>query len=184
MKSLCVFCGSNEGLRPEFSAVTRQLGHLLVQQGWGLVYGGGNIGLMGILATTVLQEGGRVIGIIPGQLADKELLHTGVKEMHIVSSMHERKALMETLSDGFIALPGGFGTLEEFCEMLTWAQLHLHQKPCGLLNCLRFFDPLLTFMDHQVKQGFVTPENRHLVLEASDPEILLQKLSHHPSFST
>lgn len=176
MKSLCVFCGSNEGGHPEFAAVSRQLGIHMVQQGWGLVYGGGNIGLMGILANTVLQEGGRAVGIIPGHLADKELLHTGLTETHIVSTMHERKALMERLSNAFMALPGGFGTLEEFCEMLTWAQLELHQKPCGLLNHLGFFDQLLAFMDHQVNQGFVTQVNRRLVLTASEPESLLHQL--------
>ncbi len=156
--------------------MSRQLGIQMVQQGWGLVYGGGNIGLMGILATTVLQEGGRVVGIIPGHLADKELLHTGLTETHIVSTMHERKALMERLSHAFMALPGGFGTLEEYCEMLTWAQLQLHQKPCGLLNHRGFFDHLLAFMDHQVHQGFVTSENRSLVLTAPEPESLLHIL--------
>lgn len=153
--------------------MAQRLGQTLVQQGFGLVYGGGNIGLMGILASTVLEVGGEVIGVIPRQLAELELLHDRLTSTHIVETMHERKALMAKLSSGFISLPGGFGTLEECCEMLTWAQLKIHEKPCGILNCLGFFDGLLGFLDHQVKQGFVTPKNRALVLEATDPESLL-----------
>ena len=137
------------------------------------MYGGGNIGLMGILATTVLESGGKVIGIIPKQLAELELLHTQLTTSHIVETMHERKALMAKLSAGFITLPGGLGTLEECCEMLTWAQLKIHEKPCGILNCFGFFDGLLGFLDHQVTQGFLTPKNRALVLEGQDPNIAL-----------
>ena len=173
MHYLCVFCGSRSGIHPEYSAIAQELGHLLVRHGFGLVYGGGNIGLMAILASTVLEAGGKVIGIIPRQLADKELLHTQLTTTHIVETMHERKALMAELSSGFITLPGGFGTLEECCEMLTWAQLAIHEKPCGILNGLGFFDGLLGFLDHQVNQGFVTPYNRALLLEATDPETLL-----------
>ncbi len=128
---------------------------------------------MGILASTVLEAGGEVIGVMPKQLAQQELLHAHLTTTHIVKTMHERKALMAELSAGFITLPGGFGTLEECCEMLTWAQLKIHEKPCGILNCFGFFDGLLGFLDHQVKQGFVTPTNRALVLEAADPESLL-----------
>jgi hypothetical protein len=173
MQYLCVFCGSRSGIHQEYSTIAQQLGHILVQNGFGLVYGGGNIGLMGILASTVLGAGGKVIGIIPRQLADKEILHTQLTTTHIVESMHERKALMAELSSGFITLPGGFGTLEECCEMLTWAQLTIHEKPCGILNSLGFFDGFLGFLDHQVNQGFVTPDNRALLLEAADPETLL-----------
>ena len=153
--------------------MAQRLGRTLVQQGFGLVYGGGNIGLMGMLASTVLEAGGEVIGVMPRQLAEQELLHTQLTTTHIVETMHERKALMAKLSSGFISLPGGFGTLEECCEMLTWAQLKIHEKPCAILNCFGFFDGLLGFLDHQVKQGFLTQKNRALVLEATDPEPLL-----------
>lgn len=173
MYYICVFCGSRPGIHPGFATIAQQLGQSLVQHGLGLVYGGGNIGLMGILASTVLEAGGKVIGIIPKQLAEQELLHPQLTATHIVKTMHERKALMAELSAGFITLPGGFGTLEECCEMLTWAQLKIHEKPCGILNCLGFFDALLGFLDHQVSQGFVTPHNRTLLLEAADPETLL-----------
>ena len=153
--------------------MAERLGHALVQKEMGLVYGGGNIGLMGVLASTVLQEGGTVIGVIPRHLAEKELLHQELTATHIVNTMHERKTLMADLSAGFITLPGGFGTLEECCEMVTWAQLKLHHKPCGLLNCFGFFDNLLRFFDHQVHQGFLTRTNRALLLEATTPEDLL-----------
>ncbi len=173
MHYLCVFCGSRVGNQPEYSSMARQLGQTLVQHQLGLVYGGGNIGLMGILASTVLEAGGEVIGIMPKQLASQELLHGQLTTTHIVETMHERKALMAKLSSGFMTLPGGLGTLEECCEMLTWAQLNIHRKPCGILNCSGFFDGLLGFLDHQVKEGFLTPENRALVIEAADPETLL-----------
>ncbi len=173
MDYLCVFCGSSPGINHGYASIARQFGRILVQKGLGLVYGGGNIGLMGILASTVLESGGQVIGIIPKQLADQELLHTQLTTSHIVDTMHERKALMAKLSAGFVTLPGGFGTLEECCEMLTWAQLKIHDKPCGILNCFGFFDGLLAFLDYQVAQGFVTPTNRALVLESHDPASLL-----------
>ena len=173
MRYLCVFCGSSLGHHHGFTNMAQRLGHALVRQRIGLVYGGGNIGLMGVLASTMLQGGGTVIGVIPSHLAEKELLHPDLTTTHIVNTMHERKALMADLSAGFITLPGGFGTLEECCEMVTWAQLKLHRKPCGLLNCFGFFDGLLGFLDHQVEQGFVTAENRTLILEATSPEALL-----------
>lgn len=173
MRYLCVFCGSSLGSHPGFTDMAQRLGHALAQQGIGLVYGGGNIGLMGVLASTVLQKGGTVIGVIPNHLVEKELLHPNLTTTHIVNTMHERKALMADLAAGFITLPGGFGTLEECCEMVTWGQLKLHHKPCGLLNCFGFFDGLLGFLDHQVQQGFVTTENRGLILEATNPEALL-----------
>ena len=173
MKNICVFCGSSPGINPGYASIAQRLGHALVQQGFGLVYGGGNIGLMGILASTVIEAGGKVIGVIPRQLVEQELLHDQLTTAHIVETMHERKALMAELSAGFISLPGGLGTLEECCEMLTWAQLKIHEKPCGLVNCFGFFDGLLGFLDHQVKEGFLNPANRALVFEASDPESLL-----------
>ncbi len=176
MQYICVFCGSSLGNSPGFTTIAQQLGQTLVQHGLGVVYGGGNIGLMGILASTVLEAGGEVIGVMPRQLAEQELLHAQLTTTHIVETMHERKALMAELSAGFITLPGGFGTLEECCEMLTWAQLKIHEKPCGILNCFGFFDDLLRFLDHQVKEGFLNLRNRALVLEASDPETLLSLL--------
>ncbi len=179
MDYLCVFCGSSQGINQDYASTARQLGRILVQEGFGLVYGGGNIGLMGILASTVLESGGQAIGVIPKQLADQELLHTQLTTSHIVDTMHERKALMAKLSAGFVTLPGGFGTLEECCEMLTWAQLKIHDKPCGILNCFGFFDGLLAFLDHQVTQGFVTPKNRALVLKGHDPASLIDLMKPH-----
>lgn len=173
---LCVFCGSNVGIHSGYADIAKQLGRSLVKEGLSLIYGGGNIGLMGLLATTVLQEGGKVTGVIPRHLEEKELLHPDLTNTYIVSSMHERKATMEKLSAGFITLPGGFGTLEECCEMLTWAQLQLHRKPCGLLNCFGFFDSLLRFFDDQVSQGFVSPANRQLLLVEQDPLALVTRI--------
>ena len=176
MKSLCVFCGSSLGTQSEFSHTARLLGQAMVRRGLGLVYGGGNIGLMGVIAEAVLQEGGEVIGIIPEALVEKEVAFQKITELRIVKTMHERKALMAELSDGFVAMPVGLGTLEEICEMITWAQLGIHCKPCGLLNLQGFFNSLLAFFDHQVQQGFVTPSNRTLVFEAKDPDALLDGL--------
>ena len=145
----------------------------MVRRQIGLVYGAGNIGLMSVVAETVLAGKGEVRGVIPHFMVEKELARQDLTELHVVGSMHERKAVMADLSDGFIALPGGFGTLEEFCEMITWRQLRIHQKPCGLLNTDGFFEALLTFVDHQVQEGFVTPENRSLILKADCPSDLL-----------
>lgn len=181
MNYLCVFCGSNSGINPGYASMAQRLGQALVQQGFGLVYGGGNIGLMGILASTVIKAGGNVIGVMPQQLAEQELMHDQLTTMHIVETMHERKALMAKLSVGFISLPGGLGTLEECFEMLTWAQLHIHEKPCGLVNCFGFFDGLFAFLDHQVNEGFLNPRNRTLVLEADNPESLLTLMKPHLS---
>ena len=145
----------------------------MVRRGMGLVYGGGNIGLMGIIAEAVLKEGGEVIGVIPEALVEKEYAFHEISDLRIVKTMHERKALMNDLCDGFAALPGGFGTLEEICEMITWAQLGIHNKPCGILNTNGFFNSLLAFFDHQVEQGFITPSNRTLIFETNDPDSLL-----------
>ncbi len=173
---LCVFCGSNTGNRPAYRDAAEQLGLLLVERGIELVNGGGNIGLMGILADAVLARGGRAIGVIPESLMAKEVGHTGLTELRIVNSMHERKALMSDLADGFIALPGGFGTIEEFCEVVTWSQLGLQSKPCGLLNVENYYAPLLELFDHAVREGFLQEENRKLVLDDDDPARLLEKM--------
>jgi uncharacterized protein (TIGR00730 family) len=176
-RRICVFCGSNLGTSPVYREAAVSLGSLLVERGIELVYGGGNIGLMGVLADAVLTAGGRVIGVIPDSLMAREVGHQGLNELRIVKSMHERKALMSDLSDGFVALPGGFGTLEEFCEVVTWSQLGIQSKPCGLLNVAGYYDPLLVLFDHAVREGFLREENRHLVLHDRDPERLLEKMS-------
>ena len=177
MKHICVFCGSNQGAKPAYKATAQALGQALVKRGLGLVYGGSNVGLMGTIADSVLAAGGTTIGVMPQALVNKELAHQGLTELHIVNSMHERKALMADLSDGFIALPGGFGTFEEFCEVLTWAQLGFHQKPCGLLNVDDYYSPLIAMFDHATTEQFVRLPHRSLVLEAHDPDCLLDKLA-------
>jgi hypothetical protein len=159
-----------------FTAAARSLGRLLAGRGLGVVYGGGNIGLMGVLADAALSAKGEVIGVIPQALVDRELAHRGVTELRIVPSMHERKALMAELSDAFLALPGGYGTLDEFCEVLTWAQLGFHQKPCGLLNVARFYASFLAQIDLAVAARFVRPEHRALILDETDPARLLARL--------
>lgn len=176
MKSICVFCGSRLGSKPIYRETAKSVGQLIAQQQLRLVYGGGNIGLMGVVADAVLEYGGEVVGVIPGHLQEKEVGHAGLTELHVVSTMHERKALMANLSDAFIALPGGFGTFEEFCEILTWAQLDLHRKPCGLLNVDGFYDPLLTLFDRAVDDGFLRPEYRSMVLTATDADELLMRM--------
>ncbi len=176
MRRVCVFCGSNHGARPSYTSAAQALAAALVRRGIGLVYGGGGVGLMGVLADSVLAAGGEVIGVIPDALVAKEVAHKNLSDLRVVGSMHERKASMAELADAFIALPGGYGTLEEFCEVITWAQLGLHRKPCGLLNIDAFFDPLLAFLDHAVAEEFVRPAHRALVLEARDPEQLLDEL--------
>ena len=176
MKRICVFCGSSSGASPVFAGAARDLGATLAKRGLGLVYGGGNIGLMGILADAVLAHGGEVIGVIPRAMVDRELAHRGVTELRIVRSMHERKALMAELADAFIALPGGYGTLEEFCEIITWSQLGLHRKPCGLLNVHGFYDPLLAQIERAVRDRFIRAEHRALIRVQEKPEPLLQRL--------
>jgi hypothetical protein len=181
MQRVCVFCGSNVGARPAFAEAARALGTELARRGLGMVYGGGNVGLMGLLADAALGGGGEVIGVIPQALVDKELAHRGLTELRIVKSMHERKAMMAELSDAFIALPGGYGTLEEFCEILTWAQLGLHRKPCGLLNVEGFFNSFLTQIEHAVQTRFIRPDHQSLLLVEQAPDALLQSLRQaHP----
>jgi uncharacterized protein (TIGR00730 family) len=176
MQRLCVFCGSSSGQRPVYADHARALGRLLAERSLGLVYGGGHIGLMGVLADAVLAGGGEVVGVIPRTLVEKELAHSGLTALHVVETMHQRKALMADLADGFAALPGGFGTADELFEILTWAQLGLHSRPVGLLNVAGYFDPLLAWLDHTVREGFLHAEHRQLVLEASTPEALLERL--------
>lgn len=174
---LCVFCGSSMGSRPEYRAAAEGLGEVLARREIELVYGGGNIGLMGVLADAVLARGGRVIGVIPDSLMAREVGHLGLTDLRIVGSMHERKALMSDLSDGFIALPGGYGTIEEFCEVVTWSQLGIQLKACGLLNIENYFAPLLELFDHAVRERFLREENRRIVLDDVDPERLLEKMA-------
>lgn len=173
MKHVCVFCGASAGNRPSYKQAAEKMGQLLAAQNRTLVYGGGHVGLMGVVADAVLAAGGTVIGVIPKFLADKEIAHPNLTELILVSSMHERKAKMAELADGFVAMPGGYGTLEEFTEILTWAQLGLHQKPFGLLNIEGFYDPLLGWFDLALQEGFLADRQRKLVLEATDPDSLL-----------
>ena len=176
MKRMCDFAGSSAGSRPEYVAAAEELGRVLASRGISLVYGGARVGLMGAVADAVLAGGGEVIGVIPRALVEKEVAHTGLTELRVVTSMHERKALMADLSDAVVALPGGWGTLDEMFEILTWAQLGLHRKPCGLLNVLGYFDQLLAFLDHTVEQGFVRREYRSLLAVSNGPATLLDAL--------
>jgi hypothetical protein len=175
MKRICVFAGSSSGGRPEYANAARDLGNALTLRHLGLVYGGGDIGLMGVLADTVLELGGDVIGVIPRALVNREVAHHRLTELRVVSSMHDRKAQMEELSDGFVVLPGGFGTLEEFLEILTWAQLGIHSKPCGLLNVTGYYDTFLAFLDQTVEAQFVKEENRDLVIVEESAAALLDR---------
>jgi uncharacterized protein (TIGR00730 family) len=179
MKRVCVFAGSSSGSQLDYLEAARKLGQALVQRRLSLVYGGARIGLMGAVADAVLAGHGHVTGVIPGALVGKEIAHSGLSDLRIVGSMHERKAMMADLADAFIALPGGWGTLEEYFEVLTWAQLGYHQKPCGLLNVRGYFDGLLSFMDHSIEERFVRPENRSIVLVASAADPLLDLLEHY-----
>jgi len=178
-KRLCVFCGSSHGAHSAYAEAAKETGAELARRGIALVYGGGIVGLMGVLADSVLESGGEVIGVIPEALMAREVGHRGLTDLRIVKTMHERKALMAELSDGFIALPGGLGTFEEFFEIVTWAQLGLHSKPCALLNVNGFYDPLLRLLDHAIEERFVKPKQRGLVLVESDFKILLDRMAHH-----
>ncbi len=184
MKRICVFCGANSGKRPVYAEAARALGAALVQQDLELVYGGGRVGLMGALADSVIAAGGNVIGVIPEALERKEVAHEDLTELYVVGSMHERKAAMARLADAFVALPGGFGTLEEFCEVLTWSQLGLHAKPCGLLDVGGYWRPLLELFDGAVREGFVEPDQRGLVLVDESPVKLLEVLAQFRPLST
>ena len=174
MNRVCVFCGSTTGGPAHYADVARKLGAHLAESGLGMVYGGGRIGLMGVAADAALQAGGEVIGVIPNELMDREIGHEELSEMHIVNTMTERKEKMAELADGFIALPGGLGTLDELFEMLTWAQLGLHDKPCGLLNVAGYYDSLLAFLEHGEEEGFIKPQHSALLLVHHDVEALLR----------
>jgi len=177
VKRVCVFCGSSAGRRASYREAAQRLGQNLARRGIGLVYGGGSVGLMGLLADAVLASGGTVDGVIPRRLARKEIAHAGLSRLHRVGSMHERKALMADLSDAFVALPGGMGTLEELAEILTWSQLGLHRKPCALLDVEGYWRPLVAFFDHAVEEGFLRPGDRAILLVETDPEVLLDRLA-------
>lgn len=179
MKNVCVYCGSSPGTNPDYLATAEKLGKLLAEGDIGLVYGGSNIGIMGALADAVLAAGGKVTGVMPKFLVQKEVAHHKLTALHVVDSMHARKLLMADLADCFVALPGGLGTLEEFFESLTWSQLGLHKKPCGLLNVRGYYDGLLSFLDHAVSEGFLAPMHRSMVLFSADPEALLKALARY-----
>ena len=177
MTRRCVFCGSSVGSNPAYAEAAVTLGSLLARRGIGLVYGGGNVGLMGVIADAALAAGGEVIGVIPKALADREVAHHGVTELRVVDSMHTRKAMMADLSDAFIAMPGGVGTFEEFFEAITWTQLGLHRKACGLLNVAGFYTPLAAFIDQAVSDGFIKPVHRAAIVVDDNPERLLDTLT-------
>ncbi len=176
IKRICVYAGSNPGNDDRYRAATQDLAHSLVRLGIGIVYGGGNVGLMGELADTVLAAGGEVVGIMPRQLVEKEVAHLGLTDLQVVESMHERKAAMADLSDAFVALPGGIGTLEEIIEVYTWSQLGLHQKPCALLNINGYYEGLTAFLDHAVVEGFLNGRHRGLLVVIERPEELVESL--------
>ncbi|MFO1021215.1 MAG: TIGR00730 family Rossman fold protein [Planctomycetales bacterium] len=179
MKSLCVFCGSRAGNEDQFRQDAARLGRMIAERGFRLVYGGGSVGLMGILADAALAAGGNVIGVIPEFLAVREVMHSGLADLRIVPSMHARKSLMADLSDGFIALPGGYGTLEELFEVITWSQLGLHRKPVGILNTAGYYDPLLHWIDASIQRDFLREEHRHFLVSHEDCSSLLDLLEKH-----
>jgi len=185
MKSICVYCGSSPGASPVYAEAARGLAQQMVKDNIALVYGGGNVGLMGVIATEVIRLGGEVTGVIPKALLDKELGHNGLTRLHIVKDMHERKAMMAELSDGFIAMPGGMGTLEELFEVLTWAQLGFHYKPIALLNVDGFYDHLIAFVEHLVSARFVTAEQALLMMHEADPATLVNRFkTFKPSYTS
>lgn len=177
MERICVYAGASAGARPAYRAAATELARALAERGVGLVYGGGGTGLMGALADEILAAGGEVTGVIPRALVEREVAHGSLTELRVVDSMHERKALMAQLSDGFVALPGGLGTLEELFEAVTWAQLGFHRKPCGLLNAAEYFGPLLGMLDHAVAEGFVPPEYREALVVAGTAGELLERFA-------
>lgn len=182
MKRISVFCGSSPGIDNEYTIVAKTLGKALVKNGLGLVFGGGAVGLMGVIARSVMEKGGEVVGVIPEAMVKKELALKELTDLRIVGSMHERKALIAELSDGFIAMPGGLGTIEEIFEALTWSQLGIHNKPCGFLNTRNYFHQLIKFLDHMSDQHFVNEKHRSMIMVENDPEILLAKFKsyQHP----
>lgn len=179
MRRICVYCGSNSGVRALYTDAARDLADVLVRHDLELVYGGADRGIMGIIANAVLELGGKVHGVIPKMLCEKEIAHQGLTELHVVSSMHARKSMMTALSDGFVAMPGGFGTLEEIIEIITWGQLRFHNKPCGLLNVDGYFDHLLSYLDHARAEGFLRAENRQMLLCDGNATGLIQQLERY-----
>lgn len=179
MRRICVYCGSNTGTRPDYAEAAKNLAEVLVRRDLELVYGGAAKGIMGVIADTVLEHGGTAHGVIPKLLEEKEIAHGGLTQLHVVASMHERKSMMAELSDGFIALPGGFGTLEEIIEILTWGQLQFHDKPCGLLNVSGYFDHLLAYLDHAEQEGFLRAENRQMLLQDTEPAGLVRQFERY-----
>ena len=175
VRRICVFTGSRHGSSGAYAAAAQRLGRELIERSMALVYGGGNVGLMTVIADTVLELGGHVTGVIPNTLVSQEVAHRGVSRLHVVDSMHERKALMAKLADGFVAMPGGIGTMEEFFEVLSWAQLGLHEKPCGLLNVSGYYDPLIQFLDHAVAEDFIKAKHRALMIVEPEPGKLLDR---------
>jgi uncharacterized protein (TIGR00730 family) len=176
IRRICVFCGSSTGIDPRYREAAEELARVIVASGRGIVYGGGSVGLMGVLADAALREGGEVIGVIPEVLAREELLHTGLTETHVVKTMHARKALMAERADAFVAMPGGFGTFEELLEIVTWRQLHFHSKPVGLLNVAGYYDGLVDLVDHAIEQGFIRRGHEALLLVEESPQALLARL--------
>jgi uncharacterized protein (TIGR00730 family) len=177
VRRICVYAGSNPGSDPAYAEAARGLARLFAERGVGLVYGGGRVGLMGVVADTVLEAGGEAIGVMPQALIEREIGHAGLSELHVVGSMHERKALMAELSDAFVAVPGGIGTLEELIEVYTWSQLGIHSKACGVLNVAGYYDHLAAFLDHAVEAGFLRPQHRAVLSVAADPAELLDLLA-------
>ncbi len=181
MERICVFCGTNPGARADYAQAARRLGEVLAAEQIELVYGGASVGIMGELADAVQEHGGRVIGVIPQRLVEKEAAHTGIGNLIVVASMHQRKAQMSDLADGFVALPGGIGTLEGFLEIVTWGQLGIHDKPCGLLNVAGYFDALIGWLDHGVREGFVTELHRNMILVDDEPGRLVARMRAYES---
>ena len=177
MRRVCVYAGSNPGSDPAYADAARSLAGLMAERGIGLVYGGGKVGLMGVIADTTLAAGGEAIGVMPQALIDREIGHPGLTELKVVHSMHERKALMAELADAFVAVPGGIGTLEELIEVYTWSQLGIHDKACGVLNVRGYYDGLASFLDHAVQEGFLRPQHRAVLTVAEDPGELLDALA-------
>ena len=179
MQRVCVYCGSNMGARVEYREAATELADVLVRHELELVYGGASVGIMGVIADRILEQGGKVHGVIPALLAEKEIAHAGLTELHVVASMHERKSMMALLSDGFVAMPGGFGTLEELIEIVTWGQLKFHDKPVGMLNVRNYFGFLLRYLDHAVAEGFLHPENRAMLLHDASAAGLIQQFERY-----
>lgn len=174
LRRLCVFCGSNVGAKEEYAEAAKQLASALAAENISLVYGGAKIGLMGVLADAILNYGGEAIGVMPQSLVEEDIAHTGISRLHIVNSMHERKALMAEISDGFILFPGGIGSLDEFFEIITWAQVGLHSKPCGILNIENYYDQLFKFLDYAVTEQFLKPVHRSMLMVENSPQQLLK----------